>query len=267
MDLLRRGKAPLAEEAWKLIDEQAREVLGANLSGRKFVDVSGPHGWEYAAVNLGRLEAGTVAAGEGVSYGIRKALPLVEVRVPFKLDLRELDAAGRGALDPDLDPLIDAARKIAAFEERAIYYDFAPAGILGMAAASSHQPVALGRDPRAFAEAVARAIVALRKSGEQPSYALVVGPALFEGLESEAGGGYPRRKQIASLIGGPILLSPVVETAFLVPATSKDHFELTIGQDLSIGYDFRDGNDVNLFLVESFTFRVLEPQAVVQFTV
>src|SRR5262249_12232856 len=154
-----------------------------------------------------------------------------------------------------------------AFEERAIYYDFAPGGILGMAAASSVQPVALGPDPRAFAESVARAIVALRKSGEQPSYAMVVGPKLFEALESDAGGGYPRRKQIASLIGGPILLSPVVETAFLLPAQSKDHFELTIGQDLSVGYDYRSGNDVNLYLVESFTFRVLEPQAVVQFTV
>jgi uncharacterized linocin/CFP29 family protein len=265
MDLLRRKKAPLADEAWKLIDEQAKEVLAANLSARKIVDVSGPRGWEFAAVNLGRLEPGTAEVGAGVTYGIRKVLPLVEVRVPFTLDLRELDDAGRGALDPDLQPLVEAARRIAGFEERAIYYGFAPGGIVGMATASGHAPVALGREPRAFAESVARAIVALRKSGEEAGYALVVGPSVFEMLESE-GGGYPPRKQIGALIGGPILLSPFVDTAFLVPAASKDDFELSIGQDLAVGYDVQDGTKIRLYLTESFTFRVIEPLAVVHFT-
>jgi uncharacterized linocin/CFP29 family protein len=265
MDLLRRKHAPLAEEAWTLIDEQAREVLAANLSGRKIVDVSGPHGWQTAAVNLGRLDPAPVDIGDGVYCGIRKVLPLVEVRVPFALDLGELDDVGRGARDPDLAPLVQAARKIAAFEERSIYYGFTPAGIVGMAKATAHPPVALGRDPRTFGEAVARAIVSLRRSGEEPGYALVVGPALFELLEGESGG-YPPRKQLAALLGGPILLSPFVDTAFLVPAKSQDDFELSIGQDLSVGYEVQEGAKVRLYLTESFTFRVLEPLAVVHFT-
>jgi uncharacterized linocin/CFP29 family protein len=193
-------------------------------------------------------------------------LPLVEVRVPFALALSELDDIGRGAADPDLAPLVEAARKIAAFEERAIYYGFKPAGIVGMAGASAHAAMAFGKDPRSYAESVARAIVALRKAGEVAGYALVVGPALFEQLEGE-GGGYPPRKQIAALLGGPILLSPFVDGAFLLPAASKDDFELSIGQDLSVGYELHDGQSVRLYLTESFTFRVLEPLAVLPFTV
>ncbi len=265
MDLLRRKHAPLAEEAWKLIDEQAREVLAANLSGRKIVDVVGPAGWGLSAVNLGRLEPGAADAGDGVRYGIRKVLPLVEVRVPFRLDLWELDNIGRGARDPDLVPLVAAVRTIAAFEEKAIYYGFPPAGIVGMADASAHAPIVL-RDPRAYAEHVARGIVQLKKAGEGAGYALVVGPALFEALEGDSGG-YPPRKQIEALLHGPILLSPFVDGGFLFPADSKDDFELAIGQDFSIGFEQHEGAKVRLFLTESFTFRVLEPLAVVPFRV
>lgn len=55
MDILKRDLAPISDAAWKEIDEMARETLAANLSGRKFLDVSGPHGIGYTSVDLGRL--------------------------------------------------------------------------------------------------------------------------------------------------------------------------------------------------------------------
>jgi uncharacterized linocin/CFP29 family protein len=168
IDLLRRNHAPIAAVSWEAIDEQAREVLTANLSARKLVDVSGPHGWEHAAVNVGRLDPARKDAGGGVLYGIRKVLPLVEVRVPFVLDLWELDDVVRGARDPNLDPLIEAAAKLAAFEERAIYHGFAPASIEGMATASTHPRPPLGPDPSSWPEAIAHAMVLLKTAGESP---------------------------------------------------------------------------------------------------
>jgi uncharacterized linocin/CFP29 family protein len=261
-DLLRRQHAPFAAASWAAIDEQAREVLAGNLSGRRIVDVSGPFGWQHAAVNLGRLQPGRVDAGDGVSYGIRKVLPLVEVRVPFELDLWELDDVVRGARDPDLDPLIDAARKLAAFEERAIYYGFEPGGIVGMADASQHEAVAFRADPTTWPEAIAQAIVALKSAGELAPYTFVAGRSVFQGLERDAGS-YPLRKQIESLIDGPIVLAPNIDGAFLVPTESEGDFELTLGQDISVGFDQQHGQRVQLYMTESFTFRVLEPQAVV----
>jgi len=41
-------------------------------------------------------------------------------------------------------------------------------------------------------------------------------------------------------------------------------FELTVGQDLAIGYKQHDAKDVDLYYTESFTFRVLEPAAAVE---
>ena len=40
-------------------------------------------------------------------------------------------------------------------------------------------------------------------------------------------------------------------------------FELTVGQDLSIGYLRHDAETVTLYLQESFTFRCLDPEAAV----
>jgi uncharacterized linocin/CFP29 family protein len=265
-DLLRRHHAPFSSASWSAIDDQAREVLSGNLSARKVVDVAGPFGWQHAAVNLGRLQPGRVDAGDGVFYGIRKVLPLVEVRVPFELDLWELDDIVRGALDPDLDPLIDAARKLAAFEERAIYYGFEPGGIIGMADASQHDTVALFADPGSWPEAIAQAIVALKSAGELAPYTFIAGRTVFQALEREAGQ-YPLRKQIESLIGGPIVLAPNIDGAFLLPTASEGDFELTLGQDISVGFDQQIGQRILLYLTESFTFRVLEPQAVVAFDV
>jgi uncharacterized linocin/CFP29 family protein len=47
----------------------------------------------------------------------------------------------------------------------------------------------------------------------------------------------------------------------VVVARRGGDFELTVGQDWSIGYKGHDKENVDLYLTESFTFRVLEPAA------
>jgi uncharacterized linocin/CFP29 family protein len=45
--------------------------------------------------------------------------------------------------------------------------------------------------------------------------------------------------------------------------THGEDFELTVGQDFSVGYLGHDSQRVRLYLEESFTFRVLSPQAAI----
>ena len=77
MDLLKRKKAPITDEAWEQVDEEARRVLKLHLAGRKVVDFSGPHGWEHSASNLGRTAPLASAPCDGVSGLHRRVLPLV----------------------------------------------------------------------------------------------------------------------------------------------------------------------------------------------
>src|SRR5688572_12915366 len=133
MDVLKRELAPITDEAWKQIDDEARRVLKLNLAGRKLVDFSGPHGWKHAAVNTGRLE---MLEGrdpvEGVCVGVRTVQPLVELRIPFTLAQMELDVMSRGATDPDLEPVRAAAERIALAEDIAIFNGYDPGKIRGI---------------------------------------------------------------------------------------------------------------------------------------
>ena len=42
--------------------------------------------------------------------------------------------------------------------------------------------------------------------------------------------------------------------------------ELIIGQDLAVGYETHTSEKVKLYFTESFTFRILEPAAVIYYT-
>jgi uncharacterized linocin/CFP29 family protein len=268
MDTLRRNLSPLTGDAWAAIDEEARRILATNLSARRVVDVRGPVGWAHSAVNLGRCETPEQQAepqgSTGLRWGIRKVLPLIEVRIPFSVSLAELDNLARGAEDIDLDPVAAAAHEAARFEERAIYHGFSAAGITGLREAAERPPIELGAgSPGDILDAVTKGLLAFHDAGVTGPHELILGPALYERVLSD-NSTYPLRQQLAKLTGNPPIYSPVLDGAGLLVSTRGGDFELTLGQDLSIGYEQHAGDRVELFMLESFTFRVLGPEAVIR---
>lgn len=55
MDILKKPLAPVTEDAWDEIFDDSTDIFTSVLSGRKFVDVEGPLGLDYAAVHTGRI--------------------------------------------------------------------------------------------------------------------------------------------------------------------------------------------------------------------
>jgi uncharacterized linocin/CFP29 family protein len=262
-DILRREMAPIVDGAWKEIELQSSRILKGNLSGRKLVDFSGPHGWQFAAVNLGRLDVGSSTAVDGVAWGMHMVLPLVEIRVPFTLGIWELDDVTRGAKNPDLDALKAAARKVAIFEETALYRGFGGAGIHGMLEVSSLPPVPLSSDRGSLTESVELALLAIQEAEVGGPYALVLGTEPYKWLMAGEPNAYPLRQRIEALVTGGIHWSPVLEGGAVLSRRGGD-FEMTVGQDLTIGYKIHNAREVELYFTESFTFRVLELAAAVE---
>lgn len=262
MDILKRNLAPITDAAWEEIRKQAARTLRSSLTARKVVDVAGPKGFDFSAVSLGRLDVPKKEAAEGINYGIRRVLPLIEIRVPFELETWELDNVERGARDIDLEPVIDAADKVAGFEERAVYRGFGAAGIRGIAEAAENARINIGPDAGKYPDAIVKAKMSLQDAEVEGPYALVLGPGPYRALNGNYTG-YPPRKNVEQIIGGPILYSAYIEGGFLISTRGGD-FELTIGQDLSIGYEAHELKKVRLYLSETFTFRALEPRAAVE---
>ncbi|HEY4187859.1 MAG TPA: family 1 encapsulin nanocompartment shell protein [Polyangia bacterium] len=263
MDLLKRELAPIAGEAWEQIDAEARRVLKLHLAGRKVVDFSGPHGWKLGGVNTGRLLHIEAPPVPEVGHAIRDYRPLVELRSPISLDLLELDYAGRGAEDLDLDPVIAAAERVARAEDTAIFHGFKAGKITGIVEASPHTPVEVKASvdwPRAVSAAAAK----LRLAGVNGPYVLALGVQAFDELMAEGDDGYPIRKRIEQSVSGTSFVwAPALKGGALLLSARGGDYELTVGQDLSIGYASHDRNKVELYLTESFTFRVLEDKAAI----
>jgi uncharacterized linocin/CFP29 family protein len=263
MDILKRELAPISAAAWEQIDEEARRVLRLHLAGRKVVDFSGPHGWELGSVNTGRLKHMEAGPLTGVSHAVRDVLPLIEVRSPIVLAILELDYAERGATDLDLDPVIATAERVARAEDEAVFHGFAPGNISGIVQASPHAPIDVNSNIE-WPRAVSRAKEALRLAGVDGPYALALGPKAHGELSADSDDGYPLRRRIEGMLGeGTLVWAPVLEEGAVLLSTRGGDYELSVGQDWSIGYASHDRTEVELYLTESFTFRILENKAAI----
>lgn len=268
MDILKRELAPIPAEAWLEIDEQATRSLKAILSARKVVDVTGPMGTDFPGVPEGRLDFPAGQSKKGLTFGIHKVHHLVETRIPFELDINEMDNVVRGAKDVDLANLEKAAQDIALFEESVVYHGLAEANISGLQLCTDDECLSIGAKPEAQLEAIAEGITQFASRSVEGPYAFVVGPKLWSMMSAHLQG-YPVKMQAENILGGQVILSPFLtgkfeDEAYMVSTRGGD-LELIIGQDLAVGYESHTTDSVRLYFTESFTFRILEPAAVIHY--
>ena len=260
---LLRSHAPISDGNWTLLDDEARERLGAALAARKLVDFLGPFGWEYSATNLGRVSDVATAPCKGITARQRRVLPLAELRADFAISRAELRDDDRGAEDADLEPLDIAAHQMAVAENKSVFHGWPEAGIVGLSEASPHQGLTLGEDADSYPRPVARAVEQLLQSGIGGPYALALGSDEFTRVsETAEHGGYPLRDHLRKILDGPVLWAPGVSGAVVLSQRGGD-FLFESGQDLSIGYLDHDRAVVNLYLEQSFSFHVATPEAAV----
>lgn len=263
MNDLRRELAPIDAAAWEAIDDEARRALKLALAGRKLVDFAGPVGWAESAIPLGRAEPLKQAPGDGVRASLRQVQPMVELRAPFTLSRREIDAVPRGVQDVDLAAVTEAAQAIALSEDRAVFHGYSAGGIRGICEAASGAALTITEKYEDYPGVVAKALAQIKSAGIDGPYAIALGPKCYTGLiQTATEGGYPVIQHVRRLIEGPVVWAPAVDGAAVVSLRGGD-FQLTVGRDFSIGYASHTPESVELYIEESFTFRVIDPNAAV----
>lgn len=266
MSHLLRERAPISEDAWLRIDEEARERLTPRLAARKLVGFSGPHGWHRSATSLGRIRRLPDLPWEGIWAAQRQVQPLVELHAPFTVSRAELQDIDRGAEDADLAALDEAANRLALAENGAVFHGFEAAGICGIAQVAKHDPIVLGEHCERYPRHVAMAVERLLAAGIDGPYGLALGPEPYTRvLESSEHGGYPLLDHLRKILGGPLVWAPGVGGGVVLSLRGGD-FLFDSGEDVSVGYDRHDADTVHLYLVESFSFRAVTPEAAVALT-
>ena len=262
MNHLHRQLAPIADAGWEAIEEEIKPRLETYLAARKLVDFEGPLGWAHSATALGRM-ASIAGPLTDVTGSQRRVLPLVELRAAFVVNRSEVDDAERGAKDLDLPGLEEAGRRIALAENTSVFHGYAPGGIKGITESTSHAGLTLSADAEHYPTAVAEAVDVLRGAGIGGPYGLALSPGIYtEIVHTTEHGGHLLLDHLRQILGGPLVWAPGVECGIVVSLRGGD-FVFESGQDISLGYSSHDADTVALYLEESFSFRVLEPDAAV----
>ena len=103
----------------------------------------------------------------------------------------------------------------------------------------------------------------LRAADIDGPYAVASGLACFTGVtETTEHGGYPVFHHLREILGGPVVWAPAVDGAVVLSQRGGD-FEITVGEDFSIGYMGADADAVQLYIEETVAFRVNTPEAAV----
>ena len=133
----------------------------------------------------------------------------------------------------------------------------------GIAELSPSGERALGSDPLSFPQTIAAAVGELRISGIGGPYGLALDPEHFRlATQTAEHGGTLLMEHLGEILGGPIVWTPGLSGGVVVSLRGGD-FLLESGQDLSVGYDSHDADEVRLYIQESFSFRVATPEAAV----
>ena len=261
MDFQRRQLAPCTDETWEVMEEAARDVLTARLVARRVVDVDGPHGWQFSSVSEGRVHRPSDSKEETVRFAVRLVSPLIETSTRFELSRGELDDVARGAPDPELAPLEEAAVAAALFEDNAVFRGLEPGCIKGLRDESVHT-VAKGSE--SYLAATVKSVDLLQQQGVGGPYSLVLPSDAWQELV-EADPGYPMEKHIEEIIGGTVIASSSMMDAFVVSLRGGD-FVLTLGQDFTLRYCSHTESAITFDLIESFAFKAIDPRAIVRIT-
>ncbi len=261
MNNLYRELAPLSDDAWSQIEDEATRTLKRHMAARRVVDVHGPDGFDLSAIGTGHL-TDVESATDNVSARLRQVKPLVELLTAFDLDRQQIDDVERGALDADWEPVKEAAKRLAFAEDRAVFEGNAAAQIVGIRQATSNPIAGLPDDPRAYPTAIAEAISQLRLVGVNGPYRAVLSADAYTAVSETSDYGYPVLEHIRRLVSDEIVWAPAISGAFVLTTRGGD-FALHLGQDVSIGYLSHTERSVRLYLQESLTFLAFTTEAAV----
>ena len=264
MNNLYRDLAPITEEAWGEIEEEATRTFKRHIAGRRVVDVSEPSGPVTAAISTGHL-VDVTPPGDGVVAHLRESRPLVRLRVPFTIARTDIDDVERGSQDSDWDPVKAAAKQLAFAEDRAIFEGYEAAQIGGIRKCSSNPALALPSDPKEIPDVISQALSELRLAGVDGPYAVLLSADVYTQVSETTANGYPILEHINRLIDGEIIWAPAIDGAFVLSTRGGD-FDLQLGTDVSIGYLSHDAESVQLYLQETLTFLCYTAEASVALT-
>ena len=263
MNHLHRDLAPIADAGWAAIEEEIKPRLETYLAARKLVDFEGPRGWTHSATASGRTTSIAGPSPTSPAHNARSCRSS-SCGPTSSSGAAEVDDAERGADRPRPSRPRRGGPAHRPGREHGRVPRLRGGAIKGITESTSHDAGSrLSADAEHYPTAVAEAVDVLRGAGIGGPYGLALSPGIYtEIVHTAEHGGHLLLDHLRQILGGPLVWAPGVEGGIVLSLRGGD-FVFESGQDISIGYTSHDAETVALYLEESFSFRVLEPDAAV----
>ncbi len=269
MNFLARDDAPFSAELWQQIDEAVVKAASGQMVGRRILPLFGPLGPGAESVLINYVgEEEILEDGIGTIAG-QKLVRLPELYQDFSLLWRNLEYSSMHHYPVDLGAAIQAAQKIAAAEDKLIFFGNERLQAEGLFNAPGIQK--LDRSDWSTGEGafsdIAKGLIEFTKEGILGRKQLIVSPDLYVDLQRiQKTMGVLEIDRIAKLIENPVINAPVLGPGKAMLVCSESQFmDLAVGIDTSVGYlEMSDFNHV-FRIMETAALRLKNPKAVIVF--
>lgn len=268
MRYLPREDAPFSAAVWEAIDATVLGSARAQLAGRRLLEVSGPFGLGYRAVDLSEQAAGIeLTRGEATaSLSAAPVQPVPMLNAGFTLTLRDIAAVEERGAPLDLKAAASAATAVAHLEDKLIFEGAKALGIPGLLTIAGSAKVKLGNWATEVGKAtddLLAAVNALDAAGFPGPYTAALAPSLYNALFLR----YPNSDMLQlghakEIITTGLVKAPTLKTGGVVMAAGKHVASLLVGLDLTTALVGPAGTGFEFVVLESLTPRITLPEAV-----
>ncbi len=259
MKFLNRTSSPIAPEIWSQIDIEFTTLLSQRLKLRGTVDFT-PVAFETDAIPTGNLTA--LKSEGGLDVQMRVPLSMVEIRHEFELPKTVIEAFKRDKPDFDDTVFKKVANAFSAVENNVILSGLKEANIEGILDNLTHKPIK-AKDTKGLIDAVSSMLAAFASEFVGGPYKLILSTATLIKLVGESEGGVSVKERLEAMLGANffVVSEAIGNDKILAVSQRGGDFTFYNGLDVSVGYVEEKKDSFTLFMMESCSFRVTNPEA------
>lgn len=264
MKFLNRETSPIPAAVWDQIDSVFAPLLSQRMKLRSLVGFTSVP-FETDAIATGNLKS--LISADDLTLSVREPIRMVEIRYDFDLPKAIVEAFKRDK--PDIDDTVfkKVSNRFSAIENSLILEGVKEAQIEGLLKYIPRQPIH-AKDTKGLIDAVASTMAAFGGAFVEGPYKLVLSTATLIKMVTESEGGVSVKNRLETLLGADffVVCESIGDDKILALSQRGGDFALYNALDVSIGYAEEKAESYTLFIIESCTFRIINPEAALLIT-
>lgn len=262
MELLNKTKAPFGNVVWEEIDKTLNEYLSKRLNLRSVIDFNDTYDFDTDSISTKKIS--TLKNDNGLTISKREPISMVEIKKIFSLSKNVIQDIQRGMSDYDDSSLREVSNDFSQIENSIILSGLSGANIDGIITNSEIKSIEV-KSTKDILAGVAKAMGVFNKEFVSGTFKLVVSSQTLGKLYTEFFDGFSVKTKLDDILGSnEIIVNQTIgdDKALLISQRGGD-FEFYSGLDVCVGFEKELDESIELFLLQTLSFRVINPEAAI----